>query len=225
MPRLTTLPFRAPSPRALTSLLLCALLLLLLAGLRANRASPLFGSTSVATAAAAPPPDPHVARDQLRCTLEPVAGGGGAAFRVVLTNLHPSSTVSLLVPGSVLADGALARGGGGVFDVRESGPLGVRLVGAADASGAVADEILSFGDEDFVDILPFHAMTKEVPLRPAVPGLRAGGNYTVQARGRWRAVWYARLEDYDFAYLKRLGGASGLIDWSYESNALEVAVK
>jgi hypothetical protein len=219
MPRLTTTPFRKPSARTLTSLLLCALLLLLLATLRAHRASPLFGPTS-----AAAPPDPHLARGQLLCTLEHVNGSddsGAPAFRVVLTNLHPSSTVSLLVPGSVFADDAV--GGGGVFDVRETGPLGAKLV-EADASVG-GDGVVPFGEDDFVDVLPFHAMTKEVRLRPSVLGLRRGQDYTVQARGRWRAVWHARLEDYDSGYLKRLGGATGLIDWSYTSNALEVVVK
>ena len=219
-PRLTTTPFRKPSARTLTSLLLCALLLLLLAALRAHRASPLFGPTS----AAAAPADPHLARGQLLCTLEHVNSsddGGGPAFRVVLTNLHPSSTVSLLVPGSVFADDAV--GGGGVFDVRETGPLGAKLV-EADASVG-GDGVVPFGGDDFVDVLPFHAMTKEVRLRPSVLGLKGGRNYAVQARGRWRAVWQARLEDYDSRYLKRLGGATGLIDWSYTSNALEVAVR
>ena len=220
-PRLTTTPFRKPSARTLTALLLCALLPLLLAALRAHRASPLFGPTS--PAAAAPPPDPHLARGQLLCTLEHVNGsddGGAPAFRVVLANLHPSSTVSLLVPGSIFADDAVGRGG--VFDVREIGPLGAKLV-EADAS-AGGDEVVPFGGDDFVDVLPFHAMTKEVRLRPATLGLRGGRNYTVQARGRWRAVWHARLEDYDSGYLKRLGGATGLIDWSYTSNALEVTL-
>jgi hypothetical protein len=210
---------RRPSARLLSSLLLCALLLSLLAALRSHRASPLSIPAASTTTA---PHEPHLAHDQLLCALEhlPNDDGGIPSFRVVLTNMHPSSTVSLLVPGSVFADGALARGR--AFDVRESGPLGVRLV-EADPT-ADGDAIATASGEDFVDILPFHAMTKDVRLRLPVPGVLPGRNYTVQARGRWRAVWHARLEDYGSGELKRMGGPTGLIDWSYTSNALEVAV-
>jgi hypothetical protein len=206
-------PFRKPSARALLAFSLCATLLLLLGALQMPRTPALSPPT-----AALPRVDPHVVRGQLLCALEP-ADGGAAAFRLVVTNLHPSSAVSLLLRGSPFDDAAVGRGG--AFDVRGSGPLGAWVVEVDPMADGVAD--LHAGD-DFVEILPFHAMTKDVDLRSSVVGLQRGMNYTVQARGRWRAVWHAKLEDYDSGYLKRLGGATGLIDWSYTSNALEVAV-
>jgi hypothetical protein len=204
------------STRTLTTLFLCTLLLLL-GALNTRHAF------HIRPAAAPPlPADPHLSRDQLLCTLEPAGGDGSApAFRAVMTNLHPSTTVSVLLPGSPFADDAVARG---AFEVRESGPLGARVV-EADATAGGGGRVIEFDGDDFVEILPFHAMTKEVHLGPLAVRLRGGRNYTVQARGRWRAVWHARLEDYDPGYLEKLGGGTGLIDWSYTSNALEVALK
>jgi hypothetical protein len=217
MPRLPPRPFGRlkPSARTLTALVLCALLLLLLGTLKNYRGPTRYGP-------AQPPPDPHLARGQLLCALEDPAdpaNSSAPAFRVTITNMHPSTTVSVLLRDSPFADDAVESG---AFDVRESAPPGAWIVRAEEAAGD--DGPLPFVEDDFVDILPFHAMTKDIFLGLNKVTLRSERNYTVQARGRWRAVWHARLEDYDYGYLQKLGGASGLIDWTYASNTLEITV-
>jgi hypothetical protein len=218
MRRLPPNPFRIRklSARTLITLLLCALLLLLLGVLKNyHTSSPLFGPSASAT-----PLDPHLARGQLLCTLEATDGDGSApAVRVTVTNFHAASTVALLLRDSPFADDALARG---AFDVLESGPSGRPVV---TAELMMSGGLPPFAGDDFVEILPFHALTKDVHLLPPVVQLESGKNYTLRARGRWRAVWHARVKDYDPVYLQKLGGATGLIDWTYASNTVEVSVK
>jgi hypothetical protein len=215
LPHLAALPFRKPPARALLAIFLCAALLFLLGALRTQHTLTL----SVPAVAILPPLDPHLAPEQLLCALEPASDSPAPAFRLVVKNMHPSSTVSLLLHGSPFDDDAIRRDG--AFDVRESGPLGAWV---AEADPTAENVVEPPAGLEFVELLPLHAMTKDIDLRTSVFGLRRGMNYTVQARGRWRAIWHARLEDHDSGHLKRLGGATGLIDWSFTSNALEVAV-
>jgi hypothetical protein len=99
---------------------------------------------------------------------------------------------------------------------------------------ATGEEVPSFGikmsrllapkKDDFVELLPRHAVTKDVPLEDPDIALLEGHSYDIQVRSSWKAVWHADIKNVGETQLKRLGGPTGLLNWEYESNVFQLDV-
>jgi hypothetical protein len=209
MPRLSSsyapVPFRKLKVyiRVIALLLLCALTLL---GLKKYAAR--FTAATLL--------DPHLEKSQFTCSMN-TTDAPAPAVRVVITNFHPSTSVSLLIWDSPFDGNAVALGAFDINDTASGTPVAT--------IGTTMSRLLPPTADDFIEILPLHAVAKDISLQPPDVSLESGKTYSIKARGRWKAVWHARLSDFDPAYLQKLGGATGLIDWNYESNIVEVAVE
>jgi len=75
-----------------------------------------------------------------------------------------------------------------------------------------------------VELLPRHAVTKDVSLDDPDIELEPGHSYDVQVKSIWKAVWHANSKDVGENLLKRGGGPTGLVNWEYESNIFRLDV-
>ncbi|KAL4936582.1 hypothetical protein BDV06DRAFT_204743 [Aspergillus oleicola] len=99
---------------------------------------------------------------------------------------------------------------GSVLDLK-AGILGVFELRDADTNDVVTLNSIKFARqlppplEDFVQIPAGETIDTEVTI-PLVP-LTEGRRYTIQAKGRWHAVWEKSLDDIPADDLQRLTGA------------------
>jgi hypothetical protein len=136
------------------------------------------------------------------------------SVRVTITNYHFSTTVSLLMWDSPFDPQAVATGMFRVVDRstgKEVPSLGLKM-----------SRLLAPKADDFVELLPRHAVTKEVPLGEPDIVLENGKSYDVQVRSTWKAVWHANVKDAGESNVQRMGGPTGLVNWDYESNMLQL---
>jgi len=159
--------------------------------------------------------EPHLKKSDLRLTLNQT-DTETPSIRVTITNYHFSTTVSLLMWGSPFDPQAVATGLFRVLD-RSTGEEVPSL-------GLKMSRLLSPKADDFVELLPRHAVTKDVLLEEPDIALEGGRSYDVQIRSIWKAVWHANVEDTGETQLQRIGGPTGLINWDYESNVFQLDV-
>ena|ERR1700761_6125412 len=161
----------------------------------------------------APLVQPHLKHSDLSLTLNRT-DSDVPSIKVTITNYHFSTTVSLLMWDSPFDPQAVATGMFHIVD-RSSGKevpsLGLRM-----------SRLLAPKAEDFVELLPRHAVTKDVPLEEPDIVLEKGKTYDVQVRSTWKAVWHANIKESGEAQLKRIGGPTGLVNWEYESNVFQL---
>jgi hypothetical protein len=159
--------------------------------------------------------EPHLKKSDLGLTLNQT-DAETPSVRVTITNYHYSTTVSLLMWDSPFDPQAVATGMFRVVDRstgKEVPSLGLKM-----------SRLLSPKADDFVELLPRHAVTKDVPLEEPDIVLESGSSYDIQIRSNWKAVWHADVRDTGESQLQKIGGPTGLINWGYESNVFQLDV-
>jgi len=168
------------------------------------------------TADNSPPTEPHPTKPDLGVKLSH-AESSKPAVRVTLTNLHPTSSITVLKWDTPLDPQAVALG---IFHVvekstgKEVPPLGLKI-----------NRRLPPPREDLIELQPRHAATQDVVLETQGFTLEKGKSYHVQARGKWRAVWHADAADVGEENLRRMGGPSGSVNWEFESEVWDLDVQ
>jgi hypothetical protein len=164
---------------------------------------------------AEPTEDHHITRPKLVLSLN-FTESSIPSVRVTLTNYHFSTSVSVLVWDSPFDEQAVPLG---VFKVAD------RSTGQEVPSmGLDISRLLAPKADDFVHLLPRHAVTKDVGLTPPGISLVSGKSYAVQVKSQWKGVWHADPEISSQQRLRGMGGPTGLVNWEYESNVLQLHV-
>lgn len=164
----------------------------------------------------APPLDHHLTHNNLVMTLNHT-DSQVPSIRITITNYHFSTKVSVLTWDSPFDEEAVALG---VFSVseRESGKhvpsLGVQM-----------DRLLPPKQADFLELLPRHAVTKDILLDEPGIKLRKGKSYDIKVKSKWKGVWHASGKYAGEQRLKLAGGSTGLVNWEYETNSLQIQVR
>jgi hypothetical protein len=161
------------------------------------------------------PVEPHLKKSDLTLTLNRTESDI-PSVKVTVTNYHFSTTVSLLMWDSPFDPQAVATGMFRIID-RASGKEVPSL-------GLKMSRLLAPKAEDFVELLPRHAVTKDVPLEEPDIALESGRSYDIQVRSTWKAVWYANINEVGQNQLQRIGGPTGLVSWEYESNVFPLDI-
>jgi hypothetical protein len=175
-----------------------------------------FRGNSLQSGEVMPVEDHHPTRPHLVLTLNQT-GSSRSSVRVTLTNLHTTTSVTVLLWDSPFDPQAVQTGVFRITDPstnQEIPSLGMKV-----------NRRLPPSREDFLELEPRHAITKDVVLGTPGLNLEKGKTYAVQAKGRWRAVWHASVLDIGEDNLKRAGGPTGLINWDFETDILELAVQ
>ncbi|KAF2670607.1 hypothetical protein BT63DRAFT_242932 [Microthyrium microscopicum] len=139
------------------------------------------------------------------------------SFRVTITNYHFTTKASLLMWDSPFDDQGVALG---LFTIMERGS-GKQIP----TQGLHISRLIAPKKADFIELLPRHAVTKDLPLGKPGVKLAKGKSYDIKASGKWKGVWYADEKYTGEQRLKMMGGPTGLINWKYETNTLKVDVK
>jgi hypothetical protein len=162
------------------------------------------------------PEDPHLTKPYLSLVLTQT-DFARPSVRVTLTNYHPSTSVTVLVWSSPFDPQAVPLG---IFRVTDQSTkqdvpmLGIKI-----------NRLLPPSREDFLELAPRHAVTKDVYLEAPGLALEKGKTYDVQAHGKWKAVWHASLTAIGEANLMKMGGPTGLVNWDFESDILQLRVQ
>jgi hypothetical protein len=162
-----------------------------------------------------PTEDHHIEKSMLVMTLNRTESTD-PAVRVTITNYHYSTTLSVLNWNSPFDEQAVAQG---VFTIWDH-DTGVEIK----ASDIKIDRILAPKKYDFLELLPRHAVTKDVPVKAEGITFKPGKNYDVKVSGRWKAVWHADAKVSGEQRLRLMGGPTGLVNWDYESNVFKLHV-
>jgi hypothetical protein len=91
--------------------------------------------------------------------------------------------------------------------------------------GIKINRLLPPSREDFLELAPRHAITKDVYLEGPGFALEKGKTYDVQAHGKWKAVWHASVTAIGEANLMKMGGPTGLVNWDFESDIIQLRVQ
>jgi hypothetical protein len=153
--------------------------------------------------------DHHIEKSMLVMTLNR-SQSTEPAVRVTVTNYHSSTTVSLLNWNTPFDEQAVAQG---VFSIWDH-DTGIEIK----APDIAIDRILAPKKDDFLELLPRHAVAKDVPVKATGITFKPGKNYDVKVSGRWKAVWHADAKVAGEQRLRLMGGPTGLVNWDYESN-------
>jgi hypothetical protein len=162
-----------------------------------------------------PTPDPHPTKSSLQLTLaakEPSTSP--PTLLVTATNLHDSTSMTLLKWDSPFDDKALLLGVFGIKDAK-TGELLPNL-------NMKIRRVTPPPRDAFLEIGPRSAITKEIVLSEPSSKLEKGAEYDVQAKGKWKAVWHASVKDIGDENLKKMGGGTGVMTWNFESDAVRV---
>ena len=137
-------------------------------------------------------------------------------LRITVTNLHPSTSLTLLSWETPFDPDAFESG---VFQVTERGST-ARILNA----GSKMKHNLPAKREAYIELEPRHAVTKDVTLEGPGIFLEKGKEYNVQAKGLWKMVWHANVADVGERELKLSAGTTGFMSWEYESDVVTVKV-
>jgi hypothetical protein len=159
--------------------------------------------------------DPHLKKSDIIITLNRT-DSDIPSVRVTATNYHHSTAISVLMWSSPFDPQAVATGMFRVVD-RSTGK-------EVPTAGLKITRLLAPKAEDFVELLPRHAVTKDVSLDEPDISLEPGRSYDIQVRSTWKAVWHANSKDVGEGLLKRQGGPTGLVNWDYESNVFRLDI-
>ncbi|KAE9970527.1 hypothetical protein EG328_006179 [Venturia inaequalis] len=157
-------------------------------------------------------PDPHPTQSSLQLTLaikEPSTSP--PTLLVTATNLHDSTSMTLLKWDTPFDDKALLLGIYNIKDVK-SGEMLPNL-------NMKVNRVTPPPRDAFLEIEPRSAITKELVLSE-IPGakLEKDAEYEIQAKGKWKAVWHASVKDIGDENLKKMGGGTGVMSWDFESD-------
>jgi hypothetical protein len=138
-------------------------------------------------------------------------------LRVTITNLHPSTSLTLLSWDTPLDPYGLESG---AFEITErDSKTRILNVGPKTRHNGPPKR------DAFIELEPQHAVTKDITLEgPKLP-FQKGREYDIQARGHWKVVWHASVEDVGEKALKLSAGATGIMSWEYESNVVTVKAR
>lgn len=153
--------------------------------------------------------DHHMDKSMLVMTLNRTESTD-PAVRVTVTNYHTSTTISLLKWNTPFDEPAVAQGVFSIWDHDTGSKIQAQKV--------KVDRILAPSKADFLELLPRHAVTKDVPIKATGITLKPGKNYDIRVIGRWNAIWHADASVAGEERLRLMGGPTGLINWNYESN-------
>lgn len=156
--------------------------------------------------------DPHPTKTSLRLNLavkEPSTTP--PTILITATNLHDSTSLTLLKWDTPFDDKALLLG---VFNIKN-----VKTGETLPNLNMMINRKTPPPRDAFLEIEPRSAITKELVLS-ALPGatLEKDAEYEIQAKGRWKAVWYASVKDIGDENLKKMGGGTGVMTWDFESD-------
>jgi hypothetical protein len=160
-------------------------------------------------------PDPHPTNSSLQLTLaakEPSTSP--PTLLVTATNLHDSTSLTLLKWDSPFDDKALLLG---VFNIKDA-KTGELLPNV----NMKIRRVTPPPRDAFLEIEPRSAITKEIVLSEPGSKLEKGAEYDVQAKGKWKAVWHASVKEVGDENLKKMGGGTGVMTWDFESDAVRV---
>ena len=203
----------ATRQRILTALLLPLTMLLLLWYVGAF-SSDLRSSVS--------PTDPFISTSTLNLSIAQIVIDP-PTVRVGITNLHPSTTVDLLVWDTPLDEDALAIG---VFNIKEA------ATGHSLTQSSIRPERQQLPPKEAIWMLePRHTVTRDIVL-PVADGkafdqtlrLERGQVYHLMAKCHWKAVWYANVVGVEDGSLKKSGGSTGFWNGKFESGPVEIRV-
>jgi hypothetical protein len=162
------------------------------------------------------PEDPHLTKSSLSMVLSQT-DSSRPSVRVTLTNYHPSTSVTVLIWSTPFDPQAVPLGIFRVTDrsTKQDVPmLGIKI-----------NRLLPPSREDFLELAPRHAVTKNVYLEAPGLALEKGKTYDVQAHGKWKAVWHASLKAIGEVNLMKMGGPTGLVSWDFESDVIQLEVR
>jgi len=137
-------------------------------------------------------------------------------LRVTVTNLHPASSLTLLSWGTPLDPDGLESG---VFQITERGSTTKILSTVSRSRHRTSPK-----RDAFIELEPLHAVTKDITLEGPRVSFEKGKEYDVQARALWKVVWHASVKDVGEKTLKLGAGATGFMNWEYESDVVTVKV-
>jgi hypothetical protein len=175
-------------------------------------------ATSVRSMAGSPPLrfiDPHPLSSTLNLSIaEKSPPTSPPTILVTATNLHPSTSLTLLTWDTPFDDKALLLG---VFRFVDTSTHE-----ALPSPGLKINRQLPPLRDAFLEIKPRHAITKEITLDSPAVKVEKGKEYDVQARGKWKAVWHASVVDIGDDNLKKMGGGTGVMTWDFESEVVRI---
>jgi hypothetical protein len=163
------------------------------------------------------PTDPHLSASDLQLSIEPVSSNP-PTIRCSITNLHPSTSASLLIWNTPLDPDALHLGIFNITDLSTSLPATLTLVPRA------PDRPTQPPNDAFWYLEPRHAVTKDVVLQAENFELQKGREYEVQAKGRWKAVWRVGVGDQSAERLRKWGIGMGVLRGEFESEKARIKV-
>ncbi|KIW03544.1 uncharacterized protein PV09_05305 [Verruconis gallopava] len=159
--------------------------------------------------------DPHISQAHLTLELkESDHKTFPPTIMVVATNLHESTTVTLLTWDTPFDDKALQLG---LFEIKDlqSGHVLPSL-------GLKLNRKLPPPKEAFLEIEPRRAIAKELVLDGPGVQLEQGRLYEVRAKGTWKAVWQANVADIGYSNLQKMGGGTGVLSFDFVSNVITI---
>jgi hypothetical protein len=159
--------------------------------------------------------DPHVSKSQL--TLELKASDTKTSPPTIIatvTNLHESTTVTLLIWDTPFDEKALLLGLFTIKDIEHGHTL--------PSPGLKLNRKLPPPKEAFLEIAPRHAIAKEIVLEGPGAQIEEGARYEIQATGKWKAVWHASVVEIGYGNLQKMGGGTGVVSFDFESNVISI---
>jgi hypothetical protein len=157
--------------------------------------------------------DPHIQRSDLKLEISP--SKDAATIIVTATNQHPQSSIDLLVWDSPFDPDAVSRC---IFEITES-----RSGARVPCKQAIIPRERPPKAYEYVEVAALHAITAEYAIKKGENGtgvdLEKGKEYDASIKSKFRGIWRADISKINKVYLYKTGGASGMIDWEYESVA------
>jgi len=160
--------------------------------------------------------DPHPLHSDLNLTMSHIVHSP-QTLRITLTNLHPSTSLTLLSWGTPLDPDGIESG---VFQITERSSATKILRAGSRIRHRVPPK-----RDAFIELEPRHAVTKDIMLEGPRVSLEKGKEYEVQARGLWKVVWHASVAHVGEKTLKLSAGATGFMSWEYESDVVTVKIR
>jgi len=153
--------------------------------------------------------EPHPLQSDLTLTLSQVSTSP-PTLRATVTNLHPTTSLTLLKWDTPFDDALFASASFSITDV---------ATGATVAPVTPPDQSRSarrIAPADLLELGPRRAVTKDIALAGEGWALQRGREYRVRARGTAMVVWHAAVSAEAERALKVGGGPTGAVAWPFE---------
>lgn len=166
--------------------------------------------------------EPHLLHTDISLDITAISSDP-PTIRATITNYHPETTISLLTWDTPLDDLAPSLG---LFTFKETSVASTPSFGFQRVEPERPAEP---PDDAFYELLPFHAVTKDIVLpdpRSVASANRQSSfspgviDYEIEVKGNWRAFWHANVTKLGSERLKKMGGGFGYYTGGFSASCM-----